>query len=177
MPVQLAGSSQGSDFKAPPPASHPPARARSQVPFFFLEAGRLAADPAVHVNPLGFLGNAGAAFGAPALPAALDCPKPAHTPACPPARPCPALNVAVFLLIGKTSALTMNVAGVLKDWMLIGLSGGWAGQGGRRPLGWREGRCRAAHRARPATCARRAAPRSAAVLIFSSAVSRLNLFG
>jgi hypothetical protein len=29
------------------------------------------------------------------------------------------LNLAVFLLIGKTSALTMNVAGVIKDWMLI----------------------------------------------------------
>ena len=26
---------------------------------------------------------------------------------------------AVFLLIGKTSALTMNIAGVIKDWMLI----------------------------------------------------------
>jgi len=25
----------------------------------------------------------------------------------------------VFLLIGKTSALTMNIAGVIKDWMLI----------------------------------------------------------
>ena len=33
-----------------------------------------------------------------------------------------ALNLAVFLLIGKTSALTMNVAGVIKDWLLIGLS-------------------------------------------------------
>ena len=33
-----------------------------------------------------------------------------------------ALNIAVYLLIGKTSALTMNVAGVLKDWLLIGLS-------------------------------------------------------
>lgn len=33
-----------------------------------------------------------------------------------------ALNMAVFLLIGKTSALTMNIAGVVKDWMLIGLS-------------------------------------------------------
>ena len=33
-----------------------------------------------------------------------------------------ALNVSVFLLIGKTSALTMNVAGVVKDWLLIGLS-------------------------------------------------------
>ena len=32
------------------------------------------------------------------------------------------LNMAVFLLIGKTSALTMNIAGVVKDWMLIGLS-------------------------------------------------------
>ncbi len=33
-----------------------------------------------------------------------------------------ALNMSVFLLIGKTSALTMNVAGVIKDWILIGLS-------------------------------------------------------
>ena len=33
-----------------------------------------------------------------------------------------ALNMAIFLLIGKTSALTMNIAGVAKDWMLIGLS-------------------------------------------------------
>jgi len=29
------------------------------------------------------------------------------------------LNLAVFLLIGKTSALTMNIAGVIKDWLLI----------------------------------------------------------
>ena len=27
------------------------------------------------------------------------------------------LNLSVFLLIGKTSALTMNVAGVVKDWL------------------------------------------------------------
>jgi hypothetical protein len=38
--------------------------------------------------------------------------------------PCPTLSAlpplqAVFLLIGKTSALTMNIAGVIKDWMLI----------------------------------------------------------
>lgn len=33
-----------------------------------------------------------------------------------------ALNMSVFLLIGKTSALTMNLAGVVKDWLLIGLS-------------------------------------------------------
>jgi len=33
-----------------------------------------------------------------------------------------ALNLAVFLLIGKTSALTMNIAGVVKDWLLIWFS-------------------------------------------------------
>eukprot|EP00270_Netrium_digitus_P007196 TRINITY_DN2096_c0_g1_i3.p1 TRINITY_DN2096_c0_g1~~TRINITY_DN2096_c0_g1_i3.p1 ORF type:complete len:412 (-),score=89.78 TRINITY_DN2096_c0_g1_i3:267-1319(-) len=33
-----------------------------------------------------------------------------------------ALNLAVYLLIGKTSALTMNVAGVVKDWLLIAFS-------------------------------------------------------
>ena len=33
-----------------------------------------------------------------------------------------ALNLSVFMLIGKTSALAMNVAGVVKDWLLIGLS-------------------------------------------------------
>lgn len=32
------------------------------------------------------------------------------------------LNLAVFVLVGKTSALTMNVAGVVKDWLLIGFS-------------------------------------------------------
>lgn len=33
-----------------------------------------------------------------------------------------ALNMSVFLLIGRTSALTMNIAGVMKDWMLIAVS-------------------------------------------------------
>jgi len=33
-----------------------------------------------------------------------------------------ALNMSVFLLIGRSSALTMNVAGVIKDWLLIMLS-------------------------------------------------------
>lgn len=33
-----------------------------------------------------------------------------------------ALNMSVYLLIGKTSALTMNVAGVIKDWILIFIS-------------------------------------------------------
>ncbi|GIL50490.1 hypothetical protein Vafri_6676 [Volvox africanus] len=32
------------------------------------------------------------------------------------------LNISVFLLIGRSSALTMNVAGVIKDWLLILLS-------------------------------------------------------
>ena len=42
-----------------------------------------------------------------------------------------------FLLIGKTSALTMNVAGVIKDWMLILLSVvlyGWVGVNGEVAL-------------------------------------------
>ena len=32
------------------------------------------------------------------------------------------LNIAVFLVIGRTSAVTMRVAGVVKDWTLICLS-------------------------------------------------------
>ncbi|KAL7185598.1 hypothetical protein ACSBR2_027523 [Camellia fascicularis] len=32
---------------------------------------------------------------------------------------CFALNLVVFLLVGKTSTLTMNVAGVVNDWLLI----------------------------------------------------------
>lgn len=32
------------------------------------------------------------------------------------------LNLCVFLFVGKTSALTMNLAGVVKDWVLIVLS-------------------------------------------------------
>lgn len=65
------------------------------VPWLFLEAGAIMRDPNLVVDPLLLLANAAVAFG---------------------------LNMAVFLLIGKTSALTMNVAGVVKDWMLIGLS-------------------------------------------------------
>eukprot|EP00884_Botryococcus_braunii_P014630 jgi/Botrbrau1/23168/Bobra.0041s0019.1 len=65
------------------------------VPFVLLELPRLSKDPDVRFEPAIMLSNAFAAF---------------------------ALNVAVFLLIGKTSALSMNLAGVVKDWMLIGLS-------------------------------------------------------
>ena len=33
-----------------------------------------------------------------------------------------ALNFSIFLVIGRTGAVTFRVAGVLKDWILIGLS-------------------------------------------------------
>ncbi|KAL4418768.1 hypothetical protein ABPG77_010373 [Micractinium sp. CCAP 211/92] len=65
------------------------------IPFFFLELPKMMNDPSLKVDPLIMITNAGAAFG---------------------------LNMAVFLLIGKTSALTMNIAGVVKDWILILLS-------------------------------------------------------
>ncbi|MEW5304883.1 MAG: hypothetical protein WDW36_007461 [Sanguina aurantia] len=66
------------------------------IPFYFLELPKML-DPASEweLNPLLLLGSAASAL---------------------------ALNLAIFLLIGRTSALTMNVAGVLKDWLLIGLS-------------------------------------------------------
>ncbi|KAL4422706.1 hypothetical protein ABPG75_008903 [Micractinium tetrahymenae] len=61
------------------------------VPFVLVEARPFFTEPPV-MYPSVFIANALAAF---------------------------ALNLAVFLLIGKTSALTMNIAGVIKDWMLI----------------------------------------------------------
>lgn len=33
-----------------------------------------------------------------------------------------ALNFSIFLVIGRTGAVTIRVAGVLKDWILIALS-------------------------------------------------------
>ena len=65
------------------------------LPFFAIEFSKITSDPSVVVNPFHMLANASAAF---------------------------CLNMAVFLLIGKTSALTMNIAGVVKDWLLIGMS-------------------------------------------------------
>ncbi|KAK9834440.1 hypothetical protein WJX74_001775 [Apatococcus lobatus] len=65
------------------------------IPFLTLELREMMAATSIRVDPFVFLSNAAAAFG---------------------------LNMAVFLLIGKTSALTMNIAGVVKDWLLIGLS-------------------------------------------------------
>jgi len=65
------------------------------VPWIFLELPKITTDTNITWDPTIFISNAGAAFG---------------------------LNLGVFLLIGKTSALTMNIAGVVKDWMLIGLS-------------------------------------------------------
>lgn len=70
-------------------------------PLLFFEARPLAAAAAAGPLPLApLLGSAAAAF---------------------------ALNCSVFLLIGKTSALTMNVAGVVKDWLLIAASVGLHG--------------------------------------------------
>jgi len=65
------------------------------VPFVFIELPKISNDPNVHWSGCIFLANCVVAFG---------------------------LNIAVYLLVGKTSALTMNVAGVIKDWLLIGLS-------------------------------------------------------
>ena len=67
------------------------------VPFVFVEGGRLMDYNGGKVGPGILLLSAASAF---------------------------ALNCAVFLLIGKSSALTMNIAGVIKDLLLIGLSVG-----------------------------------------------------
>eukprot|EP00208_Stichococcus_sp_RCC1054_P007436 CAMPEP_0206150384 /NCGR_PEP_ID=MMETSP1473-20131121/38272_1 /ASSEMBLY_ACC=CAM_ASM_001109 /TAXON_ID=1461547 /ORGANISM="Stichococcus sp, Strain RCC1054" /LENGTH=331 /DNA_ID=CAMNT_0053547883 /DNA_START=1603 /DNA_END=2598 /DNA_ORIENTATION=+ len=65
------------------------------LPFLMFELPKIRNDPAVIISVPVFFSNAAAAF---------------------------ALNMAIFLLIGKTSALTMNLAGIIKDWMLIALS-------------------------------------------------------
>lgn len=65
------------------------------IPWVFIEMPRLQEIAIWRFDPFVFLSNASIAFG---------------------------LNLAVFLLIGKTSALTMNVAGVVKDWLLIAIS-------------------------------------------------------
>uniref|UniRef100_A0A0E0MC86 Sugar phosphate transporter domain-containing protein n=1 Tax=Oryza punctata TaxID=4537 RepID=A0A0E0MC86_ORYPU len=67
------------------------------LPWYFVELPRLRTAAAVMVRPDVFV------FGTNSLCAF-------------------ALNLAVFLLVGKTSALTMNVAGVVKDWLLIAFS-------------------------------------------------------
>jgi hypothetical protein len=65
------------------------------IPFTALELPLLLERQVWDINPVILVGNAATAF---------------------------ALNLAVFLLIGKTSALTMNIAGVIKDWLLIWMS-------------------------------------------------------
>ena len=65
------------------------------IPFFVLEFPVMRATDTWIARPPVMLANAATAF---------------------------CLNLAVFLLIGKTSALTMNIAGVIKDWMLIWMS-------------------------------------------------------
>jgi len=65
------------------------------LPYFVLEFPVMRTSNAWQLRPPMMLANAATAF---------------------------CLNLAVFLLIGKTSALTMNIAGVIKDWMLIWMS-------------------------------------------------------
>ncbi|KAL3696577.1 hypothetical protein R1sor_010653 [Riccia sorocarpa] len=65
------------------------------VPWILVEYPKLIASSSFHIDFLIFGSNSACAF---------------------------ALNLAVFLLVGKTSALTMNVAGVVKDWLLIAFS-------------------------------------------------------
>jgi hypothetical protein len=65
------------------------------LPFVFLELPAMLDAEDIKTNPLVLLSSAVLAF---------------------------ALNMSVYLLIGKTSALTMNVAGVIKDWLLICIS-------------------------------------------------------
>jgi len=65
------------------------------LPFAVVEAGTVTSYTGAKVGPGLLLGSAALAF---------------------------ALNCSVFLLIGKSSALTMNIAGIVKDLMLIGLS-------------------------------------------------------
>jgi hypothetical protein len=65
------------------------------LPFLVLEFPVMRNSDAWQLRPMVMLANASTAF---------------------------CLNLAVFLLIGKTSALTMNIAGVIKDWMLIWMS-------------------------------------------------------
>ena len=74
----------------------PPCFVFLMFPWAYLEMNKVMNEP-LNINPWILLASAASAF---------------------------ALNVAVFLLIGKTSALTMNVAGVIKDWLLIFLSFG-----------------------------------------------------
>ena len=45
-----------------------------------------------------------------------------------------ALNLSVFLLLGRTSALTMNICGLMKDWFTI--AGEWVGGGGGNDAGY-----------------------------------------
>jgi hypothetical protein len=65
------------------------------LPFVYIELPQMYAQPDLRVDVPLLLGSAASAF---------------------------ALNMSVFLLIGRSSALTMNIAGVMKDWLLILLS-------------------------------------------------------
>ncbi|KAI8467680.1 MAG: triose-phosphate transporter family-domain-containing protein [Monoraphidium minutum] len=97
---------QGSDIKLTPLSTmyyvSPVTLACLLPPLLLFEAPKLAASPAAwgRVGPGLLLGSAGLAF---------------------------CLNLSALLLIGHTSALTLPLSGVLKDWLLIGLSVGLYG--------------------------------------------------
>uniref|UniRef100_A0A7S0YKQ8 Sugar phosphate transporter domain-containing protein n=1 Tax=Polytomella parva TaxID=51329 RepID=A0A7S0YKQ8_9CHLO len=65
------------------------------IPFLYIELPRLYYAPKAEINVPLILCSSVSAF---------------------------ALNVCIFILIGRTSALIMNVAGIFKDWLLIVLS-------------------------------------------------------
>jgi hypothetical protein len=65
------------------------------IPWALLELPHLMNDSNISINFAVFVSNALAAFS---------------------------LNMSILLLIQNTSALTMSISGLVKDWMLIGLS-------------------------------------------------------
>ena len=98
-------------------------------PVFLFEFERLRLDTDIRVTPFIALTNAMSAFGKGCgFRAAMWARTCASPPRFSPLHPFPpffpVLNCAIFLLLGKTSALTMNIGGVIKDWVLIALSVG-----------------------------------------------------
>lgn len=97
------------------------------VPFLWYEAGAILASEAAlgSLIPLLFF-NCLCAFGMNTvclqIPNYMNCHHRIMLMYSNKLRVCEALNLTFFLLIGKTSALTVNVAGVVKDWLLIALS-------------------------------------------------------
>ena len=85
-----------------------------------VELGKIRADTTLVLQPSVFLANALAAFALNLVRVVQQMLDVCSWPCKPPQSR--AVLQAVFMLIGKTSALTMNIAGVIKDWLLIFLS-------------------------------------------------------